>query len=109
VRFRWLVAFGVLATSASLFLGWGPSRSRWELRHGRQSRLVKGLALAFLFVPINTMAFHFIPKDKMNYARLESTWPATSAAVAASLSAVTLDGPRHSSRCIRRNWWPQSK
>ena len=32
------------------------------------ARMVQSLGLAFLFVPINTMAFAFVPKEKTNYA-----------------------------------------
>jgi MFS transporter, DHA2 family, multidrug resistance protein len=32
------------------------------------ARVVQGLGLAFLFVPINTMAFYFIPRERINNA-----------------------------------------
>jgi DHA2 family multidrug resistance protein len=30
--------------------------------------MVQGVGLAFLFVPINNLAFYFVPRDKTNYA-----------------------------------------
>ena len=67
IEARKLVVVGVLATSASLFY-----MSMFNMGIAFitpvNARLVQGLGLAFLFVPINTMAFHFIAKEKMNYA-----------------------------------------
>jgi DHA2 family multidrug resistance protein len=46
--------------------------ARWDLqvdfRSAVYARMVQGLGLAFLFVPINTMAFGFIPNKEANHA-----------------------------------------
>jgi len=64
---RWLVVFGVAASSGGLFI-----MSRFNLYIDYQtavwSRAVQSLGMAFLFVPISTMAFAFIAKARMNYA-----------------------------------------
>jgi len=39
-----------------------------DFRHAALARLVQALGLAFLFVPINTAAYAFLPKDKNNAA-----------------------------------------
>jgi DHA2 family multidrug resistance protein len=39
-----------------------------DFRHAAGARLVQALGLAFLFVPINTAAYAFLPKDKNNAA-----------------------------------------
>jgi DHA2 family multidrug resistance protein len=64
---RKLVAVGVLITSASLFY-MAMFNTQIDFWTAVDARLVQGLGLAFLFVPINTMAFYFISKEKMNYA-----------------------------------------
>jgi DHA2 family multidrug resistance protein len=64
---RWLVVIGVVVTAFSLLLMsqfnltvdfWTPT---W-------ARMIQGVGLAFLFVPVNSMAFYFIPRHKTNYA-----------------------------------------
>ncbi len=64
---RWLVIVGVLITSASLFY---MSTFNLEISYGiaARARVYQSLGMAFLFVPINTMAFYFIPKEKTNSA-----------------------------------------
>jgi DHA2 family multidrug resistance protein len=39
-----------------------------DFRHAVMARIVQSLGLAFLFVPINTMAFYFIAKQNTSYA-----------------------------------------
>ncbi|HLK18347.1 MAG TPA: hypothetical protein VKT81_05295, partial [Bryobacteraceae bacterium] len=39
-----------------------------DFRHAMMARVVQSLGLAFLFVPINTMAFYFIAKQNTSYA-----------------------------------------
>jgi DHA2 family multidrug resistance protein len=67
VQARWLVIFGVVVSSGGLFL-----MSRFNLqidfRTAVISRMVQSLGMAFLFVPISTMAFAYIPKERTNYA-----------------------------------------
>ena len=67
VEARWMVIFGCLVCSGGMFL-----MSRFNLyidyRTAVTSRMVQSLGMAFLFVPISTMAFAYIPKARMNYA-----------------------------------------
>src|SRR5581483_348145 len=64
---RWLVIFGLLVSSFGLF-----QMAHFNLdvdRHtAMMARIVQSAGLAFLFVPINTLAFAFVPKEKTNYA-----------------------------------------
>ena len=67
IEARWLVIFGLLISSYGLF-----QMTDFDLnidfRHAVWARIVQSLGLAFLFVPINTMAFYFISKQKTSYA-----------------------------------------
>jgi DHA2 family multidrug resistance protein len=67
IEARWLVIFGLLISSYGLF-----QMTDFDLnidfRHAMLARVVQSLGLAFLFVPINTMAFYFIAKQKTSYA-----------------------------------------
>lgn len=64
---RWLVAIGLLITGFGLL-----RMSNFDLYISFWTALwdwtVSRLGMAFLFVPINVMAFYFIPKEKMNNA-----------------------------------------
>jgi DHA2 family multidrug resistance protein len=64
---RWLVVFGVLTSVLGLFL---MARFNLEIdyRAALWSRIVQSSGLAFLFVPISTVAFAFIPKERTSYA-----------------------------------------
>jgi DHA2 family multidrug resistance protein len=64
---RWLIVFGVLVSSTGLFI---MSRFNLQLdfRTAVESRMAQSLGLAFLFVPISTMAFALVPKARMGYA-----------------------------------------
>jgi DHA2 family multidrug resistance protein len=64
---RWLVIVGVLITSASLFY---MSGFNLNITHGLavRARVYQSLGMAFLFVPINTMAFYYISKKDTNSA-----------------------------------------
>jgi DHA2 family multidrug resistance protein len=67
VQARWLVVIGVLGVAISMW-----QMSRFDLTVDFQtavlSRVAMGLGLPFLFIPINSMAFDFVPKDKTNQA-----------------------------------------
>jgi MFS transporter, DHA2 family, multidrug resistance protein len=67
IEARWLVIFGLLISSYGLY-----QMTSFDLnidfKHAVSSRIVQSLGLAFLFVPINTMAFYFIAKEKTSYA-----------------------------------------
>jgi MFS transporter, DHA2 family, multidrug resistance protein len=64
---RWLVIFGLAVSALGLF-----QMSHFNLdvdyRTAMLARVVQSAGLAFLFVPINTLAFAFVPKEKTNYA-----------------------------------------
>ncbi|MGO9260371.1 MAG: DHA2 family efflux MFS transporter permease subunit [Bryobacteraceae bacterium] len=67
VQARWLVVGGVLISASGLL---AMSRFNLDLDYSTAvwSRVVQSTGLAFLFVPISTMAFAFIPKERTNYA-----------------------------------------
>ena len=67
IEARWLVIFGLLISSYGLFQMTDFDLSI-DFRHAMLARVVQSLGLAFLFVPINTMAFYFIAKQKTSYA-----------------------------------------
>ncbi len=65
VEARWLVMIGCVICSAALF-----SMARWnlEISYGvaARARILQSVGMAFLFIPINVMAFAFVPKEKTN-------------------------------------------
>jgi DHA2 family multidrug resistance protein len=67
IEARWLIIFGLLASSVGLF-----QMSHWNTQinfgHSVSARVVQSFGLAFLFVPINTVAFSFIARAKTGYA-----------------------------------------
>jgi DHA2 family multidrug resistance protein len=64
---RWLVIFGVAVSALGLM-----AMSRFTLQldfaTAVRGRIVQSFGLAFLFVPISTVAFMKIPRERMNYA-----------------------------------------
>jgi DHA2 family multidrug resistance protein len=64
---RWLVIFGVMVSAAGLM---AMSRFTLQLDYATavRTRIVQSFGLAFLFVPISTVAFTRIPRERMNYA-----------------------------------------
>jgi len=64
---RWLVVWGLLVMSLSLFYMANFSLDI-DFRTAMLARVYQSFGFAFLFVPINVMAFHFIPKEKVNNA-----------------------------------------
>ncbi len=64
---RWMVVFGLVVTALGLFqlskfnLDVGMSTPVWDW-------VISRAGVAFLFVPINVMAFYFVPKEKINNA-----------------------------------------
>jgi len=64
---RRLLVFGFVMLSAALFY-----MTHFNLfidfRHAAGARVIQALGLAFLFVPINTAAYAFLPKEKNNQA-----------------------------------------
>ena len=67
IEARWLIIFGLITSSVGLF-----QMSHWNSQinfgHAVSARVVQSFGLAFLFVPINTVAFSFIAKAKTGYA-----------------------------------------
>jgi MFS transporter, DHA2 family, multidrug resistance protein len=64
---RWLLLFGLTVLSLSLF-----HMTRFDLeidfRTVAMARVLQAMGMAFLFVPINTAAYAFLPRDKNNAA-----------------------------------------
>ena len=64
---RWLVICGVAASVIGLLI-----MARFNLyidyATAARARIVQSAGLAFLFVPISTIAFGLIPRERMNYA-----------------------------------------
>jgi DHA2 family multidrug resistance protein len=67
VQARWLVIIGVLITSISLF-HMAEFNLQVDFQTAMWARIYQSLGMAFLFVPINTMAFYFISKENTNNA-----------------------------------------
>jgi DHA2 family multidrug resistance protein len=64
---RWLLLFGLVVLSMSLF-----HMTNFDLqidfRAATTARMLQAAGMAFLFVPINTAAYAFLPRDKNNAA-----------------------------------------
>ncbi len=64
---RWPLVFGLAMLSLSLF-----NMTRFDLlidfRTAAMARILQAAGMAFLFVPINTAAYAFLPRDKNNAA-----------------------------------------
>ena len=64
---RWLLMFGLIVLSYSLF-----HMTKFDLdidfRTVAEARVLQAVGMAFLFVPINTAAYAFLPRDKNNAA-----------------------------------------
>ena len=64
---RWLLVFGLVVLSGSLF-----HMTHFDLqidfRTAAYARIFQAVGMAFLFVPINTAAYAFLPREKNNAA-----------------------------------------
>src|SRR5499427_8240403 len=64
---RWLLVFGLVVLAASLF-----HMTTFDLeidfRTTTPARVLQAIGMAFLFVPINTAAYAFLPREKNNAA-----------------------------------------
>jgi len=64
---RWLLVFGLVMLSFSLF-----HMTNFDLqidfRTAALARMIQAVGMAFLFVPINTAAYAFLPREKNNAA-----------------------------------------
>jgi len=67
IQGRWMLVFGISVTALSLI-----EMSHFNLQisfwTAVWARVVQGLGLAFLFVPLNTLAFSYVPREKTNNA-----------------------------------------
>jgi DHA2 family multidrug resistance protein len=67
IQAKWLIIFGLVVSSIGLLM-----MTRWTLgiafNNAVIARMVQSLGLAFLFVPINTIAFYYIDRAKTSYA-----------------------------------------
>jgi DHA2 family multidrug resistance protein len=64
---RWLLFFGLVVLSGSLFYMAGFDLNI-DFRTAVLARMFQAVGMAFLFVPINTAAYAFLPRDKNNAA-----------------------------------------
>jgi DHA2 family multidrug resistance protein len=64
---RWLLVFGLVMLSAALFHMSGFDLEM-DFRTAAMARVFQAAGMAFLFVPINTAAYAFLPRDKNNAA-----------------------------------------
>jgi MFS transporter, DHA2 family, multidrug resistance protein len=64
---RWLVAFGLGITGLAL-LHMSTFNLQLDIWTAVRAWTLSRIGMAFLFIPINVMAFYFIPKEKMNNA-----------------------------------------
>jgi DHA2 family multidrug resistance protein len=64
---RWLLIFGLVVLSGSLF-HMTTFNLQIDFRTTVVARLMQAVGMAFLFVPINTAAYAFLPRDKNNAA-----------------------------------------
>ena len=64
---RWLLLFGLIVLSLSLFHMTGFDLDM-DFRTLAEARVLQAVGMAFLFVPINTAAYAFLPADKNNAA-----------------------------------------
>jgi DHA2 family multidrug resistance protein len=67
IEARWLVMFGVMIVALSLF-HMATFNLQIDFRTAMMARVYQSAGMAFLFVPINVMAFYFIPREKFNNA-----------------------------------------
>jgi len=64
---RWLLLFGLIVLAFSLFHMTGFDLEM-DFRTLAEARVLQAIGMAFLFVPINTAAYAFLPRDKNNAA-----------------------------------------
>jgi MFS transporter, DHA2 family, multidrug resistance protein len=64
---RWLIGVGLAITSAAL-IHMTNFNNDMDFKYAMLARCFQAAGLAFLFVPINTAAYRFVPRDKNNAA-----------------------------------------
>jgi MFS transporter, DHA2 family, multidrug resistance protein len=67
VEARWIIALGLVITSSAL-LYMTTFNTQMDFAHAVQARCFQAAGLACLFVPINTAAYAFVPRNKNNAA-----------------------------------------
>jgi DHA2 family multidrug resistance protein len=67
IESRWLVVCGLSMLALSLF-HMAKFTLEVDFRTAMVARVYQSAGMAFLFVPINVMAFYFVPKEKINNA-----------------------------------------
>ncbi len=66
VQPRWLVVYGLLVAALGLWM-MGGFNLEVDFRHIIVARMVQSAGLAFLFVPINAMAFYYMARERLSY------------------------------------------
>jgi DHA2 family multidrug resistance protein len=67
VEARWMIGVGLVITAISMF-HMTTFNTQMDYRYVMLARCLQASGLAFLFVPINTAAYAFVPRDKNNAA-----------------------------------------
>jgi DHA2 family multidrug resistance protein len=67
IEARWMIGVGLFITSAAL-LHMTTFSTDMDYRYAAIARCYQAAGLAFLFVPINTVAYAFVPRNKNNAA-----------------------------------------
>jgi MFS transporter, DHA2 family, multidrug resistance protein len=62
---RWMITFGCVVCALALFVmaGWNLNL---DYSHAVKARMLQSFGLAFLFIPINVVAFAYVPREKTN-------------------------------------------
>lgn len=62
---KYLITFGAFVVASSLFVmaGWN---LQLDYGHAVRARMLQGVGLAFLFIPINVSAFAYVPRELTN-------------------------------------------
>jgi DHA2 family multidrug resistance protein len=63
---RWLIAFGFLVLSLSMFYMSTHMYQGMDFKHAMLLRVYQSVGMAFLFVPINTLVYAGVPPEKNN-------------------------------------------
>jgi MFS transporter, DHA2 family, multidrug resistance protein len=67
IEARWIIAVGLVITSVALY-HMTTFNTQMDFTHAVEARCFQAAGLACLFVPINTIAYAFVPRNKNNAA-----------------------------------------
>jgi DHA2 family multidrug resistance protein len=67
IEARWIIMTGLAVTAFALY-HMTTFNTQMDFRHAVIARCIQGAGLALLFVPINTAAYAFVPRNKNNAA-----------------------------------------